>query len=141
MVDLRQQVKTLELRLALLERTALPQLPTTPPPDARADDPDIFQLRNRVENLEKRLTALEKQDRKARGAAQELPRIGHITIIGCTKLTGVIRREMQLYPGQILDDKALQIAETSLAPFDHTLHIADTDSPGFKDIVVQVKEK
>jgi RNA polymerase sigma factor (sigma-70 family) len=137
--EIRQQVKALEIRLAALEDKGKPQPPVKTDRDAPAYGQGIHELRQQVKNLESRLAAIEAKVKK-KGDAEELPKVGTIIVVGNTKLDSVIRKAMQLVPGQILDDKALRIAEKNLAAFDATIEVIDTDNPGFKDILVRVKK-
>jgi len=139
--ELRQKVNALESRLAALENKGKPQPPAKTGGDAPAYGQEIHELRQQVKNLESRLAAIEAKGKKKGNAEKELPRIGTITVVGTTKLDSIIRKEMQLIPGQILDDKALRTAEKNLAAFDATIEVIDTNDPGFKDILVRVKKR
>jgi polyhydroxyalkanoate synthesis regulator phasin/F0F1-type ATP synthase assembly protein I len=139
--EIRQQVKALESRLAVLEDKGKPQPPAKTSREGPAYGKEIHDLRQQVKNLESRLAALEAKGNKKGDAEKELPKVGTIIVAGNTKLDPVIRKEMQLIPGQILDDKALRIAEKNLAAFDATIEVIDTNDPRFKDILVRVKKK
>ena len=67
-------------------------------------------------------------------------RIGEIIVVGA-KSDDAIRKAAGLFPGQVLDGVAIQKAEKSLAAFDATVMVMDTTNPGFKDILIKVKNK
>jgi RNA polymerase sigma factor (sigma-70 family) len=139
--ELRQQVKALESRLAALEDKGKPQPPAITGQEAPAYGQEIHELRQQVKNLESRLAAIEAKGKKKGDAEKERPKVGTIIVVGNTKLDSVIRKEMKLIPGQILDDKALRTAEKNLAAFNATIEVIDTNDPGFKDILIRVKKK
>ena len=141
-LELRQQVKALESRLAALEAKGKPQRPPSPiTQETQKPSREVLELRQQVKNLESRLAALEAKGKEKDDAEKELPKVGEIVIVGNTKRDSVYRKAMQLVPGQILDDKALRRAEKNLAALDATIEVIDTDSPGYKNILVRVKKK
>jgi RNA polymerase sigma factor (sigma-70 family) len=139
-LEIRQQVKALESRLAALEDKGKPQSPAKTDRDAPAFGQEIHELRQQVKNLESRLAAIEAKGMKT-GDSEEPLRVGAIIIVGNTKRDSVYRKAMQLVPGQILDDKAIRTAEKNLAALEATIAVIDTDNPGCKDILVRVKKK
>jgi RNA polymerase sigma factor (sigma-70 family) len=132
--EIRQQVKTLESRLAALEDKGKPQPPAKTDRDAPAYGQELHELRQQVKNLESRLAALEAKGKKKVDDEKELHVVGEIVIIGNTKRDSVYRKAMQLVPGQVLDDKTLRTAEKNLAAVDATIEVIDTDNPDVKDI-------
>jgi RNA polymerase sigma factor (sigma-70 family) len=99
---------------------------------------------------EMRTVNINRQDGGDKAKANENPKgdtkekatskVGEIIVIGST-MDSAIRKAMQLYPGQVLDDKALRAAEKNLAAFDATIEVVDTNDTRFKDILVRVKKK
>lgn len=69
-------------------------------------------------------------------------RVGEIILVGNTKTPdSIIRKTLQLAPGDVLEDKALRAAEKRLATFKAVITVIENgDGSGVKDILVRVKE-
>jgi hypothetical protein len=63
-------------------------------------------------------------------------------VIGNTKTaTSEVLKKMQLFPGQVLDEKVLRLAEKRLATLQAEVTTLKSDhGPGFEDVLVTVKE-
>jgi hypothetical protein len=69
-------------------------------------------------------------------------RVGEIMIIGGdTKSHAAMRKAIQIFPGQTLDDTGLGKAANILAAFDATFKAIDSKTPGFKDLLITVKNQ
>ena len=119
-LELRQQVKALECRLAALEDKGKPQPDALARSDRPAYEQEIHQLRQRVKNLESRFAAIEPDSlrngtapvvpsppplpnttvpKPADGANEKPVIVGHIIIVGNTKTEdGAIRKKVPLRP-------------------------------------------
>jgi RNA polymerase sigma factor (sigma-70 family) len=107
-----------------------------------------------------RLEDLKKQRTRGTGEVGTPPRVRRIIVAdGGTprpelrkKLESATCKGLQLFPGQVLDEESLRLAEKNVTAalnaaslYDGTIEVTigviDTDDPGFKDVVVTVRKK
>jgi RNA polymerase sigma factor (sigma-70 family) len=124
-----------------------PKVDRTPIYDSAYDsaaDQEITKLREQVKTLERRLAALEEEKTEANGKKEpRIARVGQIVVVGNTKTpTAVILKKMQVFPGQVLDTKALQKAEECLAALQAVIIVTESNhGSGYRDVLVTVKEE
>ncbi len=163
-LELRQQVKALESRLAALEDKGKPQPDALARTDRPAYEQEIHELRQRVKNLEARLAAIEPDSlrngtapvvppppplpnttvpKPADGANEKPVKVGHIILVGNTKTEqAAILKKVPLRPGDAIDYQALRTAQKNLAPLHATITVVESgEDADYKDIRVTVVEK
>jgi RNA polymerase sigma factor (sigma-70 family) len=135
--ELGQKVRILERRLSALES---PGKAGQPAYAGRAASAEVEQLRQRIRDLERRVSALEAN--RKQGAVERTKRVGSIFVVGNTKTPdSEILEKMDLFPGQVLDEKALRAAEKNLEKFNASVEAIDTGDSDYKDILVKVKKE
>jgi RNA polymerase sigma factor (sigma-70 family) len=142
--EFRQRVMSLENRIAALEGKGSSQA-AQPAYDGSTATQEMEVLKRRLANLEGRLAALEaKGNKKADG--EKILRIGKVVIVGDLpskpelreKAEAAVLKQLQLFPGAMLDSTALQKAQMRAAGFNATIEVIGGNDAEYKDIVVRV---
>jgi RNA polymerase sigma factor (sigma-70 family) len=120
---------------------ALPAVPAV----RQSSEQEVANLREQVQNLERRLAAREAKASVEADPKEKSPdRIGTIFVKGNNKIpTAAILKKIRIYPGQVLDYPALLAAEKDLSGLVTATitAIEKADGASFVDILVTVKEK
>ena len=71
----------------------------------------------------------------------EPARVGEVVVVGNTRTReDVIRRDIPLVPGQILDDRGLEATRRNLARFRPEISVIEEAGTSFRTILVDVHE-